>query len=250
LGALAYNFRQDIGDAFIRLGHEISGDRRAAAPAAASDQTPAPQNAQPKSPDLASTIAKPSQVKQEVPLKLPTHHIFRLQTERQRAYARKKRCAFGERSGGVRAGPAVGTKPRETSPVEERTDVAAKPQTPLEPATGQEEFNIAREILQGSNRKRELPRAVDLLWSGVRKGYVPAEVTLADLFLRATEWKRIVTKPASCWWPLRRRGVSTRGKCWNKWQNRAANNFGHRVPRPNRTRHMQLEALSRQQLFA
>jgi TPR repeat protein len=68
--------------------------------------------------------------------------------------------------------------------VEERSDVAAKPQTSLEPATGQEEFNIAREILQGSNRKRELPRAVDLLWSGVRKGYVPAEVTLADLFLR------------------------------------------------------------------
>jgi TPR repeat protein len=25
---------------------------------------------------------------------------------------------------------------------------------------------------------------VDLLWAGVRKGYVPAEVTLADLFRR------------------------------------------------------------------
>jgi TPR repeat protein len=29
-----------------------------------------------------------------------------------------------------------------------------------------------------------MPKAVDLLWAGVRKGYVPAEVTLADLFRR------------------------------------------------------------------
>jgi TPR repeat protein len=50
--------------------------------------------------------------------------------------------------------------------------------------TGQEEFNAAREILRGSNRQRDFSKALDLLWAGVRKGYVPAEVTLADLFRR------------------------------------------------------------------
>jgi pyruvate/2-oxoglutarate dehydrogenase complex dihydrolipoamide acyltransferase (E2) component len=34
LGALAYNFRQDIGSIFIQLGQSISGGNRAAAPAA------------------------------------------------------------------------------------------------------------------------------------------------------------------------------------------------------------------------
>jgi hypothetical protein len=184
LGALAYNFRQDIGDAFIRLGHEISGDRRAAAPAAASDQTPAPQNAQPKSPDLASPSQTiPGEAGSASQASDPSHIPAANGTSASGTPAKNGALSVSGAEAS-RAGPAVGTKPRETSPVEERTDVAAKPQTPLEPATGQEEFNIAREILQGSNRKRELPRAVDLLWSGVRKGYVPAEVTLADLFLR------------------------------------------------------------------
>src|SRR5262249_28095978 len=50
--------------------------------------------------------------------------------------------------------------------------------------SGQEEFNAAREMLRGDHRQRDLTKAVDLLWAGVRKGYVPAEVTLADLYRR------------------------------------------------------------------
>jgi TPR repeat protein len=50
--------------------------------------------------------------------------------------------------------------------------------------SGQEEFKVAEDILRGSNRRRDLQVAVSLLWSGVRKGYVPAEVALADLFRR------------------------------------------------------------------
>jgi len=53
-----------------------------------------------------------------------------------------------------------------------------------EPGSGQDEFNAAREMLKGDHRHRDLSRAVDLLWAGVRKGYVPAEVTLADLYRR------------------------------------------------------------------
>ena len=53
-----------------------------------------------------------------------------------------------------------------------------------EPGVGEDEFNMARDILRGANRQHDLSRAVELLWSGVRKGYVPAEVTLADLYRR------------------------------------------------------------------
>ena len=53
-----------------------------------------------------------------------------------------------------------------------------------EPGSGQEDFNAARELLLGEHRQRNLSKAVDLLWAGVRKGYVPAEVTLADLYRR------------------------------------------------------------------
>ena len=50
--------------------------------------------------------------------------------------------------------------------------------------SGQKEFEQARNILRGNHRQRDLSQAVSLLWTGVRKGYVPAEVTLADLYAR------------------------------------------------------------------
>jgi TPR repeat protein len=50
--------------------------------------------------------------------------------------------------------------------------------------SGQEEFLVARDILRGSNRQQDLSRAVALLWASVKKGHVPAEVTLADLYRR------------------------------------------------------------------
>ncbi|SRR5579871_62712 len=49
---------------------------------------------------------------------------------------------------------------------------------------GQKEFEQARNILKGNHRQRDLPLAVSLLWTGVEKGYVSAEVTLADLYAR------------------------------------------------------------------
>ena len=53
-----------------------------------------------------------------------------------------------------------------------------------ESGSGQEDFNAARELLRGDHRQRDLSKAVDLLWASVRKGHVPAEVTLADLYRR------------------------------------------------------------------
>ena len=43
---------------------------------------------------------------------------------------------------------------------------------------------MAQGILRGKNREQDLSRAVDLLWSAVKKGNVPAEVTLGDLYRR------------------------------------------------------------------
>jgi TPR repeat protein len=64
-------------------------------------------------------------------------------------------------------------------------DATTRPATaPADSGTGQEEFNAARDILRSGSRQRQLSVAVELLWSGVRKGYVPAEVTLADLYRR------------------------------------------------------------------
>lgn len=50
--------------------------------------------------------------------------------------------------------------------------------------SGYEEFDAARAILRSGSRRHNMDTAVRLLWSGVQKGYAPAEVTLADLYQR------------------------------------------------------------------
>jgi hypothetical protein len=187
LGALAYNFRQDIGSLFIHLGQRISGENTGAAPATASETDPThiQQNAEQKSLEPAS----PSQtVSGETGRSSQTsdspHPSAANDTLATGTPARMGAPSAGAtQPSGASSVPDV-AKQHEVFSVQVPPDVPAKPQTPLEPGTGQEEFNLAREILQGNNRKRELPRALDLLWSGVKKGNVPAEVTLADLFLR------------------------------------------------------------------
>jgi len=64
--------------------------------------------------------------------------------------------------------------------------VTKVPEAPAAAAggNGQREFEQARNILKGNHRKRDLPNAVSLLWSSVERGYVSAEVTLADLYAR------------------------------------------------------------------
>jgi hypothetical protein len=55
---------------------------------------------------------------------------------------------------------------------------------PASSGSSQKEFEQARNILKGNHRQRDLPLAVSLLWTGVEKGSVSAEVTLADLYAR------------------------------------------------------------------
>ena len=76
--------------------------------------------------------------------------------------------------------PPVSSAPAQSNGIQRIEDLSA----PTDGGSGQKEFEQARNILKGNHRLRDLTVAVDLLWTGVRKGYVPAEVTLADLYAR------------------------------------------------------------------
>jgi len=73
---------------------------------------------------------------------------------------------------------------------------------PEDGGSGQKEFDQAKEILKGIHRQRDIQMAAALLWTGVRKGYVPADVTLADLYARgdgvqrSCEQARVLLKAA------------------------------------------------------
>lgn len=54
--------------------------------------------------------------------------------------------------------------------------------TSSSPDTGQQEYQQASQILHAPKRKAELPEAIRLLWAAVKKGNVPAEITLAELY--------------------------------------------------------------------
>jgi hypothetical protein len=191
LVALAYNFRQGIGDAFIELGQSISGDKRASAPTGETkpQNQPASQQGPPQRPEaIASQPPSASTEKEKAAAPNSTSPdpdgASAAVTKGAGAAKNGTTSSHGSPQGpGFVAVPSP-VKPRENSTAQLLADAGAKEITPAELGTGQEEFNSAREILRGNNRERDLWKAVNLLWAGVRKGYVPAEVTLADLFRR------------------------------------------------------------------
>jgi hypothetical protein len=176
LGALAYNFRQDIGGIFIQMGQSISGDNRTAGPAPAPVQETKPEK---QTSDDQGTSQK-SQQSAAQPQDVP---VDSGNTAKPSATPPNPKSEGGSAPQDVTSVPAD-VKPTGSSTANPKTELATKSGAPADAGIGQEEFNAAREILRGSNRQRELPRAVALLWAGVRLGYVPAEVTLADLFRR------------------------------------------------------------------
>ncbi|GAC1633399.1 MAG: hypothetical protein NVS9B14_08100 [Candidatus Acidiferrum sp.] len=145
LVALVLNFRREVGETLIRLGEELSGENRTAVLA-----TPADPN--------VSTA--------------PTKPIVTSVSPNSSASA-------GAASEPAASNPSTSTSAQPAS-VQRIEDIPA----PADGGSGQKEFEQARNILKGNRRQRELPFAVNLLWTGVRKGYVPAEVTLADLYAR------------------------------------------------------------------
>jgi hypothetical protein len=190
LGALAYNFREGIGSAFIQLGQSISGDRGAPAPGGGikPETRPSGQQDMAQKPEAAASRPQSASTEKEnaaQPNSTSPNPDSAVGTANSGPAAAKS----GTASTANPKGPGFVAVPLPANPHENSTsqilaDAGAKEVTPADLETGQEEFNSAREILRGSSRQRDLPRAVDLLWAGVRKGYVPAEVTLADLFRR------------------------------------------------------------------
>jgi localization factor PodJL len=186
LGALAYNFRQDIGSIFIQLGQSISGENRTAAPVPAQetkpDTTPSAEANQ-----TASQPA-PSQSAASQPQNAPAEsgNAAKSLTNSTNSNTNAARGAVTPGSSGMKSGkvapPAV--KVPENSGPSVVADPAAKTDGVADSGIGQEEFAAAQDVLHGGNRQRDLSRAVALLWSSVKKGYVPAEVTLADLYRR------------------------------------------------------------------
>jgi len=186
LGALAYNFRQDIGSIFIQLGQSISGDNHTAAPAPVQDpkpdatppeqqnQTAASERAPSQTPNTATESGSGAN---------PLAGSASTNTETGAATSGTSGTKGNTGAPPVVKAPAI-VKPPENSAPGISIDRAAKNGATADVESGQEEFGIARDILRGSNRQRDLSRAVELLWSSVKKGHVPAEVTLADLYRR------------------------------------------------------------------
>jgi TPR repeat protein len=182
-GALAYNFRQDIGSIFIQLGQSISGENRAADPAPAEeskpDTTPSAETNQTTSQPAPSQSV--TSQPQNAPAELGNAGKSSVSsTNRNTAAGAATLGPSGVKSGG--AVPPVVNVPENSAP-SVAADLAAKTGG-ADSGIGQEEFAAAQDVLRGGNRQRDLARAVALLWSSVKKGYVPAEVTLADLYRR------------------------------------------------------------------
>jgi TPR repeat protein len=191
LGAMAFNFRQDIGQLVIDLGQKISGEQPAVAPTASpspdtkpGSQTPAEAGAsesQANRPDAANPATAPSaQPSSSVNSSADPRSTGAATTHDTPASGGTRGSTPATSAGGGTANRTATAAPTGSAAV----NAASGPEIGSEPGSGQEEFNAAREMLRGDHRHRDLTKAVNLLWAGVRKGYVPAEVTLADLYRR------------------------------------------------------------------
>jgi hypothetical protein len=197
LGAMAFNFRQDIGQLVIDLGQEISGDQRAVAPSASpsqdskpASQTPAEAGAS-ESPGNRPDAANPATAPSTQPSNSANSPADSRSTSAAAAHDTPRSGVRGSTpatsAGGAANHTATGAptgSAATTGSGGSGANSASGPEFGTEPGSGQEEFNAAREMLRGDHRHRDLTKAVSLLWAGVRKGYVPAEVTLADLYRR------------------------------------------------------------------
>ena len=216
LGALIYNFRQDIGGTVIQLGQSISGENRSATSAPAQETKPdgAPseqQNAEQKPadsdvpagsvPENSGGSAKPNVTSPNANGAVGTaaggkNGISGSGSSQKSQSLTPSSTPSSIPSSSTTSPAKPSGNPAAQFPLDGSDKKATPPATSLgippgipaatsgDAGSGQEEFKVAEDILRGSNRRRDLQVAVSLLWSGVRKGYVPAEVALADLFRR------------------------------------------------------------------
>ena len=190
LGAMAFNFRQEIGQLVIDLGQKISGEQPAAAPSASPSPDTKPGSQTPAEPASESPANRPDAANPATaPSTQPSSSLNSPADSRSTSAATTHNTpASGVARGSTPATSAGGGTANRTATGAPTGSAAANsasgPEIGAETGSGQEEFNAAREMLRGDHRHRDLTKAVNLLWAGVRKGYVPAEVTLADLYRR------------------------------------------------------------------
>ena len=189
LGAIAYNFRQDIGAIFIQLGQSISGENRPAVSAPAQETKPETTPPETQSQAQGSQAQNPPEESGNAanpPASSADRNSATGSATSETAKTGAAPTGKSRNSGRAAVLPVV--PPVENPPEDSTAEVAVEPPAKsgaaADAVTGEQEFAAARDILRGSSRQRDLYRAVILLWASVKKGHVPAEVTLADLYRR------------------------------------------------------------------
>lgn len=158
LVALVVSFRREVGETLIRIGEKLAGQNRAAVPVTRPETNPSAAASQPQvTPVPTNSGSAPSGAPDSA------------NAARTTAPATNSI-----------ASSTIASVPSQSGKVQRIEDL----QPPSDGGSGQREFEQARNVLKGNHRQRDISVAVDLLWTGVRKGYVPAEVTLADLYAR------------------------------------------------------------------
>ena len=181
LVALVLSFRREVGETLIRLGRQLAGEQQ---PLSAS---PA-QN--PSIPAAASPVRN-----DPAPASLPASNPSPSSSDRPSPSTAQSQPATSPIQ---TPEVTVQSTPDRASTIRQIEDLPA----PDDAGSGQKEFDQAKTILKGVHRQRDIQMAVALLWTGVGKGYVPAEVTLADLYARgdgvqrSCEQARVLLKAA------------------------------------------------------
>jgi len=179
LGALVLSFRREVGETLIRLGTQLAGEQKPPSPATQTPANPVSSSVHGEPAPAASTAPNPSPAPAD-------------QTPSSTGSSQSSAPPVQ-----LPDVPAQ-SPPQQASTIHQIEDLPA----PEDGGSGRKEFDQAKTILKGNHRQRDIQMAVTLLWTGVRKGYVPAEVTLADLYARgdgveqSCEQARVLLKAA------------------------------------------------------
>jgi len=162
LVALVLSFRREVGETLIRLGRQLAGEQQ---------PLPISPAQNPSGPAASPVHSDPAAASQ------PASNPSPSSSDQPPASTAQSQPATS-----LTQTPTVTpqSSPDRASTIRQIEDLPA----PEDGDSGQKEFDQAKTILKGIHRQRDIQTAVALLWTGVRKGYVPAEVTLADLYAR------------------------------------------------------------------
>lgn len=166
VGSVVYH--REVGRALIWLGQQIAGEE-------SSESLQAPQAARPAAPPPAPAGSGSS----------PTAESTRSPNSVAPAAAttESNSAAPPPVTENLPASQPKDTNPDSRVPSAETNSPQASSASAAHPSdTGQQEYKQAAQILHAPGRKAEMAEAIRLLWAAVKKGNVPAEITLAELY--------------------------------------------------------------------